>query len=65
MGWLTRKNSAYSAVTDLYNEDLDGSVVGTITYGTSTEISINNDTVTNIGLRAQKDTRRTASSRDR
>ena len=47
------KNSAYSAVTDLYNEDLDGSVVGTITYGTSTEISINNDTVTNIGLRAQ------------
>lgn len=50
------KNSPYTAVTDLYDSNLDGSLLGQIVCGTSTELIINNDTVTNIGLRSNAGT---------
>ena len=37
------KNSAYSAVADLRNEDTRGTLLGTIVNGTSTSLTINND----------------------
>lgn len=49
-------NSSYSAVTDLYNQNLYGSLIGQIVCGTSTELIITNDTVTSIGLRSDDGT---------
>lgn len=37
------KNTAYSAATDLYSADNQGELLGTIVYGTSTELSIEGD----------------------
>jgi len=37
------KNSAYTAVTDLYNSSNQGTLIGTIVCGTSTELSIADD----------------------
>lgn len=37
------KNSAYSAATDLYNNSNQGAKLGSVTYGTSTELSITGD----------------------
>ena len=37
------KNSAYSAATDLYNASNQGTLLGTIVYGTSTELTIDDD----------------------
>lgn len=37
------KNSAYSAATDLYNTSSQGTLIGTIVCGTSTELTINDD----------------------
>ena len=37
------KNSAYTAATDLYNSSNQGTLLGTIVYGTSTELSISGD----------------------
>lgn len=36
-------NSAYSGTSDLYNENTDGDLLGTIVYGTSTELLISGD----------------------
>ena len=45
------KNSAYSAATDLYDNSKRGTHLGTIVYGTSTELTINGD-YEYIGLRS-------------
>ena len=45
------KNSAYSAATDLYNNSNQGTKLGSIIYGTSTELTINGD-YEYIGLRS-------------
>ncbi len=45
------KNSAYSAPTDLYNNSNQGTLLGTIVKGTSTELSITND-YAYIGMRS-------------
>ena len=45
------KSSAYSAASDLYNASTQGTKIGDITYGTSTELVIN-DTYKFIGLRS-------------
>ena len=45
------KNSAYSAPTDLYDSSKQGTLLGTITCGTSTELTINGD-YTFIGIRS-------------
>ena len=45
------KNTAYSAATDLYNNSNQGTLLGTIVYGTSTELTISGD-YTYIGLRS-------------
>lgn len=37
------KNSAYTAATDLYNNSNQGTLLGTIVYGTSTELTITDD----------------------
>ncbi len=37
------KNSAYSAATDLYNNSNQGTLIGTIVCGTSTELDIDDD----------------------
>ncbi|MCD8282508.1 MAG: carbohydrate binding domain-containing protein [Prevotella sp.] len=37
------KNSAYESADDLYNSDEQGSLLGTIVYGTSTELEIDGD----------------------
>lgn len=37
------KNSAYSAATDLYNSNNQGTLIGTIVKGTSTSLTINDD----------------------
>ena len=44
------KNTAYSAATDLYDDNA-GTLIGTIVYGTSTELSITDDYAF-IGLRS-------------
>ena len=44
------KNSAYSAVADLRNEDTRGTLLGTIVNGTSTSLTINNNDYEYIGL---------------
>ena len=49
------KNSAYSAATDLYGDaEAQGTLLGSITKGTSTELSIDGD-YTYIGLRSNAD----------
>ena len=45
------KNSAYSAATDLYNSSSQGTKLGSIVYGTSTELTISGD-YEYIGLRS-------------
>ena len=45
------KNSAYSAATDLYDNAKQGTLIGTIVCGTSTEITIDNDYAF-IGIRS-------------
>ena len=37
------KNTAYSAATDLYNSSNQGTLLGTIVYGTSTELTVTGD----------------------
>ena len=37
------KNTAYSAAADLYNTSNQGTLIGTIVYGTSTELTISDD----------------------
>ena len=44
-------NTAYSAATDLYDDNTDGDLLGTIVYGTSTELVISGD-YAYIGLRS-------------
>ncbi|MBQ9295376.1 MAG: InlB B-repeat-containing protein [Bacteroidaceae bacterium] len=45
------KNTAYSAATDLYNSSTQGTLLGTIVKGTSTELTINGD-YEYIGMRS-------------
>ena len=45
------KNSAYSSPTDLYNNTTQGTLLGTIVYGTSTELTITGD-YSYIGMRS-------------
>ena len=45
------KNSAYEAATDLYNDTKQGTLLGTIIKGTSTELSITGD-YEYIGIRS-------------
>ncbi len=45
------KNSAYEAVTDLYSTSTQGTLLGTIVCGTSTELTINGD-YEYIGMRS-------------
>ena len=45
------KNTAYSAATDLYDSSTQGTLLGTIVYGTSTELTISGD-YTFVGLRS-------------
>lgn len=45
------KNSAYSAATDLYNNSNQGTLLGTIVNGTSTELSVSGD-YEYIGIRS-------------
>lgn len=45
------KNSAYSEAADLYNNSKQGTLLGTIVYGTTTELTISGD-YTYIGLRS-------------
>lgn len=45
------KNSAYSSPSDLYNSTTQGTLLGTITYGSSTELIISGD-YAYIGLRS-------------
>lgn len=45
------KNTAYSSASDLYNASTQGTLLGTIVYGTSTELTISGD-YTYIGLRS-------------
>ncbi|MCM1109403.1 MAG: hypothetical protein NC388_10220 [Clostridium sp.] len=45
------KNSAYSAATDLYDTTNQGTLLGTIVYGTSTELALEDD-YEYIGLRS-------------
>lgn len=45
------KSTAYSSSSDLYNTTTQGTLIGTIIYGTSTELSISGD-YTHIGLRS-------------
>lgn len=46
------KNSAYTQATDLYNDATAGTLLGTIVYGTTTELAINYD-FQYIGLRSK------------
>ena len=46
-------NEAYSAASDLYNSATQGTKIGSIVYGTSTELEIA-DSYTYIGLRSNK-----------
>ena len=48
------KNTAYSAASDLYNSDNQGTLLGTIVNGTSTSLEISGN-YTFIGLRSNKD----------
>ena len=45
------KNTAYSAISDLFNDATDGDLLGTITKGTSTELTITGD-YEYIGIRS-------------
>ena len=46
-------NTAYTDATNLYDEDTDGDLLGTIVYGTSTELVISGD-YAYIGLRSDE-----------
>lgn len=46
------KNTAYSAATDLYDSSTQGTLLGTIVYGTSTELTVSGD-YEYIGLRSK------------
>ena len=48
------KNTAYSKATDLYSSSTQGTKLGSIKYGTSTELTINGD-YTFIGMRSSSD----------
>ncbi len=48
------KKSAYSAASDLYNSDNQGTLLGTIVNGTSTSLEISGN-YTFVGLRSNKD----------
>ncbi len=48
------KNTAYSAATDLYSTSTQGTLLGTIVYGTSTELVIEGD-YEYIGMRSASD----------
>lgn len=48
------KDTAYEATTDLYDNDKQGTLLGSIAYGTSTTLEITDD-YEYIGLRAKKD----------
>lgn len=48
------KNTAYSSATDLYDEAKQGTLLGSVTYGTSTEVTISGD-YTYIGFRSAAD----------
>ena len=48
------KDSEYTSPTELYNSDTQGTLIGTIVYGTSTELVIN-DSYAFIGLRSAQD----------
>lgn len=48
------KNTAYSAASDLYNNDSKGTKLGSIVYGTSTELEITGD-YSYVGLRSASD----------
>ena len=48
------KNAAYSSATDLYDEAKQGTLLGSVTYGTSTELTISGD-YQYIGLRSAAD----------
>ena len=45
------KASAYTSPSDLYNSSTQGTKIGSITYGSSTEITITG-TYTHIGIRS-------------
>lgn len=47
------KNTAYSAATDLYNASNQGTLLGTIVYGTSTDLTIDGD-YEYIGVRSNE-----------
>lgn len=48
------KNTAYSSASDLYDDAKQGTLLGSITYGTSTEVTISGD-YTYIGFRSAAD----------
>ena len=48
------KNTAYSSASDLYDDAKQGTLLGSITYGTSTEVTISGD-FTYIGFRSAAD----------
>ena len=48
------KNTAYSSATDLYDETKQGTLLGSVTCGTSTELTISDD-YTYIGFRSAAD----------
>ena len=48
------KNTAYSSAADLYDETKQGTLLGSVTYGTSTEVTISGD-YTYIGFRSAAD----------
>lgn len=48
------KDTAYTATTDLYDNDKQGTLLGSIVYGTSTSFTISGD-YEYIGLRSHKD----------
>ena len=48
------KNTAYSSASDLYDDAKQGTLLGSVTYGTSTEVTISGD-YTYIGFRSAAD----------
>lgn len=48
------KNTAYSSPTDLYDENTQGDLLGTITYGTNTTVHVSGD-YQFIGIRSKSD----------
>ncbi len=50
----TASQGAYTSPTDLYNASTQGTLIGTIAYGTSTELYINDSNYIYIGIRSNK-----------